>query len=49
VTGPIVVKAAVLTTVEKLQEAGISKLYTGHIWDWQQVVITSYACFGTLK
>ena len=36
-TGPIVVKAAVLTVVEKLHAAGISKLYSGFLDSWPKV------------
>lgn len=36
-TGPIVVKAAVLTVVENLHAAGVSKLYGGSLDSWQKV------------
>jgi hypothetical protein len=36
-TGPIVVKAAVLTVVENLHAAGVSKLYSGSLDSWPKV------------
>ncbi len=35
--GPIAVKAAVLTVVEKLHAAGVSKLYSGSIDSFSKV------------
>lgn len=38
--GPILVKAAVLTVVEKLQAAGISMLYSGPLDNWSKVLLS---------